>query len=62
MSKPKPAVPPHLFEATDLPPDHLGRRVCRCGLVGRPGDAHHALPDVPEQAEHLRRYEPGADA
>lgn len=50
---------PHPFAAdADLPPDQLGRRVCRCGLVGIPGDSHHAMPDVPEQAEHRHRYEP----
>ncbi len=26
---------------TDLPPDHQGRRTCRCGLLGEAGDAHH---------------------
>jgi hypothetical protein len=46
---------PHPFVADeDLPPDMNGRRVCRCGLVGRPGDAHHDMPDVPEQAEARR--------
>ncbi len=54
--KPRTAVPPHPFTAdTDLPPDQNGRRVCRCGLVGRPGDAHHTMPDVPAQDEHRRR-------
>jgi hypothetical protein len=41
----------------DLPPDHNGRRVCAaCHLLGRPGDAHHNVPDAPpEQDEHRRR-------
>jgi hypothetical protein len=48
---------PHVFQADpDLPADHRGRRVCSvCHLVGRAGDAHHDVPPVPEQAEHLRR-------
>lgn len=42
-------IPPHPFQADpDVPPDHLGRGACRCGLIGRPGDAHHAMPDVTE--------------
>ena len=43
---------PHVFVADpDLPPDPLDRRkpparVCvHCGLLGRPGDAHHTMPD-----------------
>jgi hypothetical protein len=40
----------------ELPPDSRGRQVCRCGLVGEPGDAHHKLPDVPAQAEVRHRY------
>jgi hypothetical protein len=47
---------PHPFVADDdMPPDHNGRQVCRCGLIGEPGDAHHQMPDVPEMAEHRRR-------
>jgi hypothetical protein len=39
----------------ELPADINGRHVCaRCHLVGRSGDAHHAMPDVPEQAEARR--------
>lgn len=38
-----------------LPADQAGRQVCRCGLIGEAGDAHHTLPDVPEMAEHRRR-------
>jgi len=34
----------------DLPADHQGRRTCRCGLVGGPGDAHHTVPDVEPDA------------
>jgi hypothetical protein len=42
----------------DVPPDHLGRSACKqCHLVGRPGDAHHTLPDVPEQSVVAARYE-----
>jgi hypothetical protein len=37
----------------DVPPDQNGRRVCRCGLVGEPGDTHHALPDAPQDARSL---------
>lgn len=56
--KPKP-VRPHLFVADpDVPPDHNGQHACHCGLIGRPGDAHHQLPDVPEQAIVAARYEP----
>lgn len=60
MSKPK--ATPHVFQADpDLPSDHQGRRVCAaCHLVGRPGDPHHLLPDVPEQEESRRRA--GGDA
>jgi len=37
--------PPHVFVADPtIPPDHNGRRTCRCQLVGEPGDAHHAMP------------------
>lgn len=48
---------PHPFaEDPDTPGDPVsGKRVCRCGLVGRPGDAHHNLPAVPAQAEARRR-------
>lgn len=38
------------------PADLRGRRVCLCGLIGEPGDAHHTLPVVPEQAAHRQRY------
>jgi hypothetical protein len=54
--KPKPTGRPHLFVADPtVPLDQSGRATCRCQLVGEPGDAHHTLPDVPEQAEHRRR-------
>ena len=48
---------PHLFAAdTDVPADHLGRRACsQCHVMGRPGDARHTMPDVPEQAEARAR-------
>lgn len=45
-------VPPHRFdEDLDLSRDLTGRRWCRCGLPGGPGDDRHpvdapALPDV----------------
>jgi hypothetical protein len=45
-TKPKPA--PHVHVADpDTPGDPItGDQVCsRCRLVGRPGDAHHAMPD-----------------
>jgi hypothetical protein len=52
--KPKPAPHVHVADLS-LPPDPLDRRdpparVCRtCRLVGRPGDAHHTMPDpVPD--------------
>lgn len=46
---------PHPFVADpELPPDMNGRQVCRCGLLGRPGDARHNMPTVPEQAESRR--------
>lgn len=48
---------PHPFMADpELPADMNGRHVCaRCHLVGQAGDAHHDMPDVPEQAESRRR-------
>lgn len=35
----------------DIPADHRGRRTCRCGLTGEPGDAHHTLPPAPDEAD-----------
>lgn len=33
-----------------------GRQVCRCGLLGEAGDAHHTLPPAGDaQDEHRRR-------
>jgi hypothetical protein len=47
---------PYFTPDPDVPPDYQGRRACvHCHLLGRPGDAHHEMPDVPEQAEHRRR-------
>lgn len=56
-------VTPHSFEADpDMPPDHNGRRWCRCGLPGSPGDDRHpfdaqpltaALPPTPEPAREI---------
>lgn len=39
------------------PPDpYTGLGVCAvCHLLGHPGDAHHAMPVVPEQEESRRR-------
>lgn len=60
MTRAKPK-PPHVHVADpDVPPDPLdrsGRRVCRtCHLVGRPGDAHHTMPEpVPD----VRQYAAG---
>ena len=61
--KPKPTGRAHPFVADpDVPLDLNGRATCRCQLVGAPGDAHHPpLPTVPEQAEHLRRYDSEGD-
>lgn len=56
MSRTK--LPPHVFVVDpDVPADHQGRHACRCGLIGEPGDAHHTLPEVPEQAVVAARYE-----
>jgi hypothetical protein len=46
----------------DVPPDPLdrtGRRVCRCGLLGEPGDAHHTLPEPVADARQLAAGEGG---
>ena len=48
-----PDTPPEVRYAGGV---RVERAFCVCGLVGRPGDAHHAMPEVPEQAEHERRY------
>lgn len=49
MSRAKKATrPPHPFSADpDTPGDPVsGQGVCsRCHLVGRPGDAHHDMPE-----------------
>lgn len=53
MSKPKTAVTQHVFVLDpETPGDPIsGEQVCRCGLVGRPGDGHHTMPDpVPDVA------------
>lgn len=57
MSRPKTKVTPHLFAADPhTPADPVsGDEVCRtCHLVGRPGDAHHTLPDVSEPDAQTR--------
>lgn len=51
----KPTGSRHLFVAD---PDTPGC-CARCHLPGVAGDRRHTLPDVPEQAEHVRRYEGG---
>lgn len=60
MSRAKPTGRPHLFQpgpASEA--DQNGRVACRrCQLVGEPGDAHHTLPVVPEQAAVAARYDP----
>jgi hypothetical protein len=40
----------------DLPPDMTGRRVCRCGLVGEPGDAHHDTAELDAEQAEARRW------
>jgi hypothetical protein len=53
VSKPKTNVTPHVFVLdTETPADPIsGNQVCRCGLVGRAGDAHHDMPaPVPDVA------------
>lgn len=44
-----------LFTADpDVPADPLdqaGLRFCLCGLRGEAGDAHHALPDAPDDVQ-----------
>lgn len=67
MSPPKSKVRPHLFVVDpDVPArlDRDGRVVspgccATCHLPGEANDKRHTLPDVPAQAEHLRRYEGG---
>jgi len=58
----KTRVPPHPFVADpDIPPDHNGRRTCRCGLPGEPGDAHHTLPEVVGQDARQRAAGEGSE-
>ncbi len=61
--RPKPTGSPHVFvEDRSVPADQQGRHACAtCHCMGKPDDAHHTLPDVPAQAEHLRRYEGGSE-
>ncbi|HXM55369.1 MAG TPA: hypothetical protein VOB72_08265 [Candidatus Dormibacteraeota bacterium] len=63
MTPPKPRTPRRVCGGVfqldpDVPPDSNGRATCRCRLVGEPGDAHHLLPVVPEQAAVAARYDP----
>ena len=58
MSKPESTVAPHVFLLDpDVPADPLDQRVpparaCRsCGLLGRPGDAHHTMPAAVPDAQ-----------
>lgn len=56
IKAPTPGRGGHLFERD---PDTPGC-CAACHLPGKPGDAHHTLPDAPpEHAEHLRRYADG---
>lgn len=59
--KPKTRVCGGLFTPDpDLPADpYDGRRTCRCGLLGEAGDAHHTLPDVPD--DDVQRRAAGDD-
>jgi hypothetical protein len=54
----KARVVAHPFEADpDLPPDHLGRHVCkRCHLLGRPGDPHHDTAELDAEQAEARRW------
>lgn len=53
MTRPKPSkVAPHPFAADpDVPADSRGHQVCRCGLIGEPGDPHHTMPERPPEAD-----------
>ncbi len=54
MSRAKSVVTPHVHVADpDVPPDPIsGDQACRhCHLVGRPGDAHHAMPEPVADAQ-----------
>lgn len=53
MSKSKPKAAPHPFQADpNTPGDPIsGQKVCRCGLLGRPGDTRHAMPDPAPDAQ-----------
>lgn len=57
---PESSVRPHPFVPDpDVPPDINGRGAClSCHLIGRRGDSHHAMPDVPEQVAARRRTDP----
>ena len=57
MNRAKPKTAPHVFQPDPDVPADRGRQVCRCGLVGAPGDTHHRMPIVPEQAAVLSRYD-----
>jgi hypothetical protein len=59
---PAPQCGPFLADP-DTPGDpYTGLGVCAtCHRLGQPGDVHHALPDVPEQAEVRARYDHDSD-
>lgn len=53
-------MPQHVFrEDTTLPPAQDGRKVCRCGLIGQPGDAHHTMPEPTVDARSMAAGEGG---
>lgn len=48
VSKPKPRICGPFIPGPPGEADHNGLSACqRCQLVGRPGDAHHPMPDPP---------------
>jgi hypothetical protein len=59
MTRRKPTL--HVFTLDpDVPPDINGLRACSaCHCMGKADDSRHEMPDVPAQAEHVRRYEGG---
>jgi hypothetical protein len=42
-----------------IPPDHNGRRTCRCGLTGVAGDPHHTVPEPVDDARSRAAGESG---
>jgi hypothetical protein len=38
----------------DMPAEPFtGRKTCRCGLVGQPGDTHHTVPEPTQDVRGL---------